>query len=76
MGVRLERRPYTAPRPGWDHEHCTFCWAKFMPAGAQPGDPEILTEGYVSEADRWICEGCFADFRDEFGWTVREAGTG
>jgi len=33
-------------------------------------DPSILTEGYVTEGDHWVCESCFADFREEFGWTV------
>jgi hypothetical protein len=58
------------PHP-WDHEHCEFCWATFMPAGAS-NDPSTLTEGYVTDGDRWVCDKCFADFRDEFGWTVSE----
>lgn len=62
------------PVHGWDHDHCAFCWAKFMPADAGSDDPKTLTSGYVTEGDDWICDGCFADFRDEFGWTVLEAG--
>jgi hypothetical protein len=58
------------PRHGWDHDHCAFCWAKFMAAAAKPEDPEIITEGYASEDGQWICDGCFADFRDEFRWSV------
>jgi len=29
-GVTLLRRAYTRYREGWDHDHCAFCWAKFM----------------------------------------------
>jgi hypothetical protein len=58
----------------YDHAHCEFCMAKFM-------DPEyraihgyeipvdVLTEGYHSEDGfRWICNGCFEDFHEMFGW--------
>jgi hypothetical protein len=59
------------PPHSWDHEHCKFCWATFVPAGTSD-DPSHLTEGYVSEGKHWVCARCFADFRDEFGWTVAE----
>ncbi len=66
-GKTLLFRPYTPPRPGWDHDHCAFCWAKFM----QSGGPETLQEGYVTEdRQHWICVRCFADFRDQFEWTL------
>ena len=56
---------YTPPRPDWDHDHCEFCMAKFS---LFPGD---LTQGYATTDEyRWICAECFADFKDEFGWTV------
>ena len=31
-GVTLVRRPYRRypPDTTWDHDHCAFCWAKFM----------------------------------------------
>ena len=75
-GARFERRHYQPPPPAtahrdhpWDHEHCELCWATFMPAGASR-DPAILTEGYVTDDDRWVCDRCFADFRDELSWTL------
>jgi len=40
--VRLQK--YTPPKPGWDHDHCEGCWAKFM----ESDSPEALTEGYVT----------------------------
>jgi hypothetical protein len=76
LGVTLERRDYEPYRPGWDHEHCSFCWAKFVPPGVESGDPKALARGYVTQDDQWICDRCFADFRDEFEWTVRETGGG
>jgi hypothetical protein len=46
------RRKYVRPRADWDHDHCEFCWAKFMEAPAT----EILDEGYVTEdGARWVC---------------------
>ena len=68
-GVTLVRRSYRRyPRnPSWDHDHCEFCWAKFMVEDY----PDVLHEGYATEDDyHWICETCFADFRDEFEWRL------
>jgi hypothetical protein len=67
-----------APR-GWDHDHCDFCWAAFLPAAGpqqevREGDPRVFTAGYRPAdpvtARVWICPTCFEDFRDRFGWTV------
>jgi len=40
--------------PDWEHDHCEFCWAKFLDQTFSPGhakalaeDPGILTEGYA-----------------------------
>jgi hypothetical protein len=33
----------------------------------------IINEGYSTEnAHHWICKDCFADFREQFEWTVVE----
>jgi hypothetical protein len=72
-GVTLVRRPYrrSLTNPNWDHDHCAFCWAKFM-AEDYPGS---LHEGYSTEDEyHWICPTCFADFQGAFEWRVREAG--
>jgi hypothetical protein len=69
MHARLVYREYE-PAPGNDHDHCEFCWAKFM----HSGDPDILTEGYSTpDRYRWICEQCFNDFAPEFQWEVERA---
>jgi hypothetical protein len=47
-----------------DHDHCEFCWARI--SDHPRGDYEY-DRGYVTvDKQRWICEPCFADFRDRF----------
>ena len=66
MGAVLELRLYRPPRPGCDHDPCEFCGVKFS---NREGD---LHRGYTTPDEyRWICEGWFQDFKDEFGWIVR-----
>lgn len=64
-GVKLSHADYQPYREGWDHDHCEFCSRKFSLAAND------LHKGYVTE-DRyhWICEPCFADFANSFGWTI------
>jgi hypothetical protein len=65
----LRRVTWSAYRPGWDHDHCSFCWAKFGPDGIDGVD---VSEGYVTADDdyHWICVRCFDDLRGQFDWTV------
>ena len=36
------------------------------------GNPEAEHAGYTTEDHyRWICDRCFQDFRELFGWTVK-----
>lgn len=55
-------------RPGWDHDHCALCSAEFA---ATKTDHVDYTAGYVTADDNytWVCEPCFADFRDRFRCT-------
>jgi hypothetical protein len=73
-GAKLVHRAYRqyAANRQWDHDHCAFCWAKFM-----VGDSlDMLHEGYATEDDyHWICESCFEDFREQFKWTLVEDAT-
>lgn len=77
VGTVLERRPYKAPKAAWDHDHCIFCWAKFVDPHlseasrrAIQGDPEILTSGYTKESvGEWVCPSCFDEFAERFGWS-------
>ena len=64
-GVKLIRQVYRPDRPGWEHDHCEFCSRKFSLA---EGD---LHEGYAtSDRYHWICERCYQDFKEGFGWTL------
>ena len=67
-GVNLIHRRYRRYKnPKWDHDHCEFCQAKFMVEDVH----DVLHEGYTTEDDyHWICNSCFAEFNDRFGWTV------
>jgi hypothetical protein len=66
-GAALSWKQYTRFSDTWEHDHCEFCWAKFMDAGVA----DTLHEGYATPDNyRWICAKCFADFADLFDWTV------
>ena len=66
-GVTLRWKKYTRYSPQWDHDHCSFCWAKFMDADY----PDALREGYATLNDyHWICKECYEDFKDMFEWKV------
>ena len=66
-GVTLLKRTYSRYREGWDHDHCAFCWAKFMD-GSGLG---VEHAGYTTlDEKHWVCRTCFADFRERFAWKV------
>jgi hypothetical protein len=61
MRATWVRRAYRPPSEVWDHDHCAFCWAKFT-----AGDEALNS----TVGDHWICERCYADFAERFGWRV------
>jgi hypothetical protein len=67
QGQVLRRKRYRPASSENDHDHCEFCWAKFM-----EGDrAETLQEGYATlDGNRWICIPCFEDFKDLFHWRL------
>jgi phage terminase large subunit-like protein len=66
-GSTLRFGAYRQPRADWDHDHCAFCWAKFM----EPPAADTLREGYSTLDERtWICPRCFEDFKAMFAWRV------
>jgi hypothetical protein len=72
-GVRFQRKAYRAYRPGWDHDHCVGCWAKFAEHD-DPAEP-VLHEGYATCADyqhgadyEWVCPDCFNTFKSQMSW--------
>jgi hypothetical protein len=65
--AELSWRDYRAFRPGWEHDHCEFCSAKF----SEGNDSEALHAGFTTcDEYRWVCPQCFADFKDLFEWRV------
>ncbi len=68
-GVEICRHPYRQypKNPAWDHDHCSFCWAEFCLTGCK----EALREGWSTlDEYNWICDPCFADFKELFEWRV------
>ena len=63
--ARLVARSYRPYRPGWEHDHCEFCGAKFS------CHERDLKSGYSTKNGyHWVCAQCFGDFKDEFGWEL------
>jgi hypothetical protein len=87
-GATLVRKPYRLWSETWEHDHCEFCGTKLMDpsfseAHAQfvRDHSDVMTEGYAAQGTgpqgeddyHWICDGCFADFRQSFEWRVVSA---
>jgi phage terminase large subunit-like protein len=65
QGAALRWSRWIRPRADWDHDHCTFCWTKFM----EEPDTDVLHFGYTTtDLSHWICEQCFEDFKNKFHW--------
>jgi hypothetical protein len=81
-GTALTFKPYNARSETWEHDHCVFCFAKFLDPRFSDAHrtfidehPDVLIEGYTTTCDHergadwhWVCPQCFEDFTDEFGW--------
>ncbi len=52
-GRTLRWSKWKAYRPGWDHDHCAFCWAKF---GESVGGEVDFDTGWVTADDdyHWV----------------------
>ena len=62
--------PFQPLSENWDHAHCAFCWAKFYLR------EDCLQKGYCTSPRNerrayWICPECFEDFKEMFGWTLK-----
>ena len=66
----LHRAKWAKTRESWHHDHCDFCAKKIWDGAA--GEDEVDV-GFTTADDRhWICDECFADFRERFESTVAE----
>jgi hypothetical protein len=66
-GATFHFKKYTRWSETWEHEHWVGCWAKFM---EERVSPDVLTEGFVTDADKWVCAECFRDLRDAMEWKL------
>jgi len=64
-GKKLELKGFTPDHSG-DHRHCELCWARisYLKEDSNSGYYEIFSKS-------WICEDCYNNFKDLFGWTVK-----
>ncbi len=60
----LKKGSFKPYRKGWEHEHCAFCSEKI--------DSSISLAYSTEDKYHWICQGCFNDFKDMFGWKIIE----
>jgi len=68
-GAVLHRAAWIETRHGWDHDHCTFCFKKIWDRAAD----DEADVGYTTADDyTWVCDDCFADFKDRFAWSVAD----
>jgi len=58
---QLIHTKYRVIRDIWDHDHCEFCWEKFL-----ENDLAYCT----LDQYHWVCESCFKDFKDSFKWLI------
>jgi hypothetical protein len=72
-GVAWRLTKYRQYRPGWDHDHCVGCWAKF--AEFDSAAETILHEGYATTGEYdlgaeycWACRECFETFKSQMDW--------
>jgi hypothetical protein len=67
MGVTLSRKRYAKWSTDWEHDHCEFCSRKFSEGQSDTNEGYVTADGY-----HWICDECFADFKDMLRWQIAE----
>ena len=61
----LKKVQFGLPYSHSDHEHCEHCWARISNV---EGDDH---QGYYEPtSDSWICEECYNEYRELYGWSV------
>jgi len=70
VGLAFKRMPWATADPDWDHDHCAFCWKKLWDRASNESEAAI---GYATEDEySWICDVCFAAFKERFRGSVVE----
>lgn len=71
QGMAFTHSKYIPESKNVDHTHCEFCWHKFMEKSE--GIADCSSRGYRScDGGYWVCEECFANFREAFGWKLEK----
>lgn len=72
-GQSFVRKPYTAYRQDWEHDHCAVCGVTLAEVTVEGED--IIHEGYATTSDyehgedyEWVCDECFSASKDVMGW--------
>jgi len=66
--VRKDEWDGKNPFEFWDHDHCAFCFEKFMVETAAEQPFAYRSQDY----NTWICETCYNDFNEKFKWKLIE----
>ena len=61
----LIKGKYIPYKEGWVHDHCAFCSERI--------DEKTSIAYSTIDGYHWICEECYNDFREMFGWIVKES---
>lgn len=72
-GRELRWAVWSPFREGWDHDHCSFCWATISSSAGDDGAHFKAAWVTADDSYYWVCGPCFDDFRDAFAWTVQPA---
>lgn len=60
---RLKFQSFVIEHESWDHDHCSFCFARISPY-------DIEVAYCTEDGHHWICPDCYEDFKDQFNWTL------
>ena len=69
MGESLRFKSYPERKTATDHDHCEFCFQKFMDSGE-----DTIQQGFATLDDyRWICPTCYEDFNEQFQFKIQNS---
>jgi hypothetical protein len=75
QNARLKFQVWRSDRQDWDHDYCLFC-QRHISVPLSADDEDAVDRGYSTKDNyHWVCETCFGDFCDQFGWLVVPATT-
>ena len=61
-GETLKHSKWVTLEESWDHDHCSFCWDTI--------DTSTNMAYCTTDYYHWICEDCYADFKELFEWKL------